>query len=245
MQLAMYNGVKTDFQVAVSSQFDPTKITLLSTQVVASTVPGIVNGATDSLYYITGNGSNGASITIRWTFRITDYNYTNYLLPCAGATSGNTNYKYALNTSLGAGTPVTVSASANPLTISKVSDKSVYLFNSTAIFTVTVQNPGAYGVSIDKINDELPSGFTYQSLDASSQVTATNSTTKPATGALGTLTFEGGVTSSGITSYYIPAGGSIILKYTATAPSSPASNQVTNARDYVGIKLVGTAQNTV
>ncbi len=167
------------------------------------------------------------------------------MLPCAGATSGNTNYKYALNTSLGAGTPVTVLASANPLTISKVSDKSVYLFNSTAIFTVTVQNPGAYGVSIDKITDELPSGFTYQSLDASSQVTATNSTTNPATGALGTLTFEGGVTSSGNTSYYIPAGGSIILKYTATAPSSPASNQVTNARDYVGIKLVGAAQNTV
>lgn len=100
-------------------------------------------------------------------------------------------------------------------------------------------------MSIDKITDELPSGFTYQSFDASSQVTATNSTTVPVTGALGTLTFEGGVTSSGNTSYYVPAGGSIILKYTATAPSSPASNQVTNARDYVGIRLIGTAQNTV
>ena len=68
------NGDETDYQVAVSQQFDPTKITLLSTQVMASTVPGIPVGATDSLYFVTGSGSNGASITIRWTFRITGYN---------------------------------------------------------------------------------------------------------------------------------------------------------------------------
>lgn len=192
------NGDENDFQVAVSSQFDPTKVQLLNTQVISSTVPGINAGVTDSLYFITGNGSSGASVTIRWTFRITGYNFTTYLLPCAGATSGSTNYKYALNTSLGSGTPITVSAAANPLTIAKTSDKSLYRTNSIATFTITIQNPGAHGVTVDKVTDQLPAGFTFQSIDATSQVKGFNSTIVPSSGATGNITFEGGVTGGEI-----------------------------------------------
>lgn len=239
------NGDESDFQVAVSPQFDPTKILLLGTQVISSTVPGVTAGATDSLYFITGNGSTGATVTIRWTFRIASFNFTNYLLPCAGATSGSTNYKYALNTSLGSGSPVTISSSANPLTISKTSDKTLYLVSSAAIFTVTIQNPGAYGVTIDKIADQLPAGFTFQSIHASSQVTSANSTSIPSTGTTGTLNFEAGVSSGANTSYYVPAGGSYVLKYTATASSSIALNLLTTAQDFVGSTVVGSAFNTV
>jgi uncharacterized repeat protein (TIGR01451 family) len=238
-------GDESDFQVAVSSQFDPTKISLLSTKVISSSVPGIIANTTDSLYFITGNGSTGATVTIRWTFRITGTNFTTYLLPCAGATSGSTNYKYALNTSLGSGTPVTVSSSANPLTISKTSNQSLYNINSTATFTITIANPGIYDVTIDKVTDELPTGFTFQSFDAASQVTAANSTSVPATSATGNIVFEGGVISGGNTSYLVPAGGSIIIKYKATAPSSSASNLLTTARDYIATTQVGSAQNTV
>ncbi len=239
------NGDESDFQVAVSSQFDPTKITLLATQVTASTVPGITVGATDSLYFITGNGSTGATITIRWTFRIAATNFTTYLLPCAGATSGSSNYKYALNTSLGSGSPVTVSSAANPLTIIKTSDQSLYGVNSPAVFTITISNPGAYGVTIDKVTDQLPTGFTFQSFDASSYVKASNSTSVPATGATGNISFEGGVSSGGNSSYYIAAGGSITVKYTATTCPTSASNLLTTARDYVGDTEVGSASNTV
>jgi hypothetical protein len=239
------NNDESDFQVAVSSQFDPTKITLLGTQVIASSVPGIPNGTTDSLYFRTGNGSNGASVTIRWIFRITGFNFTNYLLPCAGATSGATNYKYALNTSLGAGSPITVSASANPLTITKTSDKTLYGISSASLFTITINNPGAYGVTIDKITDELPLGFTFQTIDASSQVTSANSTSSPAMGAMGTITFEGGVTSGSNTSYYVPAGGNIVLKYTATTSLLQGFNLLTTARNYIGTTQVGSAQNTI
>jgi uncharacterized repeat protein (TIGR01451 family) len=239
------SGDENDFQVAVSTQFDPTKISLLSTQVIASSVPGINIGTTDSLYFITGNGSNGATITMRWTFRITGYNFTNYLLPCAGATSGSTNYKYALNTNLGSGTPVIVSAAANPLTIAKTSNKILYGTNSPSVFTITIQNPGAYGVTIDKITDQLPAGFVFQSFDAASQVTAANSTMVPASGATGTISFEGGVVAGPNTSYYVAAGGSLIIKYNATSSSSTASNLVTNVIDYIGATQVGTAQNTV
>lgn len=240
------NGDESDFQVAVSTQFDPTKISLLNTQVIASTVPGIPTGTTDSLYFVTGNGSNGATVTIRWTFRITAFNFTTYLLPCAGATSGSTNYKYALNTSLGSGSPVTISSTANPLTITKTSNQPLFLVNSTnSLFTVTISNPGAYGVTIDKIIDQLPAGFTFQAIDGTSQVNSTNSTSTPLAGASGTITFEGGVASGGNTSYYIPAGGTYVLKYTAVAPASSASNLLTTVQDFVGTTMVGSAQNTV
>ena len=239
------NGDESDFQVAVSSMFDPTKITLLSTKIISSSVPGIPVNTTDSLYFITGNGTNGATITIRWTFRITGTNFTTYLLPAAGSTSGSTNYKYALNTSLGSGTPVTVSSSANPLTISKTSNQSLYVTNSTATFTITITNPGIYDVTIDKVTDQLPTGFTFQAFDASSGVTFSNSTSVPTSGATGNISFEGGVTSGGNTSYLIPAGGSIIIRYTATAPSSNASNLLTTTKDYIAATEVGSAQNTV
>jgi uncharacterized repeat protein (TIGR01451 family) len=239
------NGDESDFQVAVSSLFDPTKITLLSTKVISSSVPGIPVNTTDSLYFITGNGTNGATITVRWTFRITGTNFTTYLLPAAGSTSGSTNYKYALNTSLGSGTPVTVSSSANPLTISKTSNQSLYVTNSTATFTITITNPGIYDVIIDKVTDTLPTGFTFVSFDAASQVTAANSTSVPSAGVTGGIAFEGGVVSGGNTSYRVPAGSSIIIKYTTTAPSFAASNLLTTARDYIAATVVGSAQNTV
>lgn len=241
----MQNGDESDFQVAVSPQFDPTKIILQSTSVIASSVPGIPVGATDSLYFITGSGSNGSSITIRWAFRIAASNFTTYLLPCAGATSGNTNYKYALNTSLGSGTPVTISSSANPLTITKTSDKSLYQVNSQAIFTIRISNPGAYGVSIDRITDQLPAGFSFGSITGGSQVALSNSTSVPPGGAKDSVVFDGGVSSGMNRSYYIPAGGSITLQYTATASSTPASNLQTTVRYYVVNNLIGSAQNTV
>lgn len=239
------NGDENDFQVAVSSQFDPTKITLLSTRVVASSIPGINTGTTDSLYFISGNGSNGATVTVRWTFKISATNFTTYLLPCAGATSGSTNYKYALNTGLGQGSPITVSPTANPLTISKSSDQTLYGYNSIAVFTITIGNPGAYDITIDKITDEIPAGFIFQSLDATSQVSNNNSTSAPSAGASGTINFEGGVSAGVSASYVVPAGGSLVLQYSAIAPAYDASNLTTTARDYVGVTEVGSAQNTV
>ena len=126
------------------------------------------------------------------------------MLPCAGSTSGSTNYKYALNSSLGTGTPITVSAAANPLTITKTSDQSIYLVNSVATFTVTIGNPAAYNVVIDKITDNIPAGFVYLGTTATSDVTSTNSTTVPASGSTGLITFDGGVVSGTNTSYTVP-----------------------------------------
>lgn len=239
------NGDELDFQVAVAAQFDPTKMQLIDTRVVASTVPGIPVGATDSLYFVSGNGSTGASVRIAWRFRITSYNFTNYILPYAGATSGATNYKYALSTDIGSGTPVTISSTANPLTITKAANKTYYLTCETATFTLTVSNPGAYGVSIDSIKDQLPAGFSYVAFTGSSGVTTTNSVSYPAAGSTGNIAFVGGISSGANTSYFVPAGGSVQVIYTATAPCTPASNLGTTAGGYVGSTLFDNDVNTV
>jgi len=239
------NGDESDFQVAVSSSFDPTKMELISTSVVQSSVPGIPLGATDSLYYVTGNGNTGATIRVVWRFRIKSFGFTNFLLPCAGSTSGATNYKYQLNSSLGNGSPVTVAPTANPLSITKKSNKSVYKTCEEAIFTVTIKNPGTVDVSIDSLVDQLPAGFTYQSLSVSSDVSTTNSVEFPNTGALTTLKYVGGVTESSAVSYLIPAGDSVELVYTAFAPCVSANNLTTTARGYVGSLEFDNDQNTV
>ncbi len=241
------NGDENDFQVTGNNLFDPTKLALIQTKVVQSSVPQINVGATDSLYFISGNGSVGATVRIVWTFRIISYNFTTYLLPCAGATSGSTNYKYQLNTSLGSGDVVTVSAAANPLTITKTSDKVAYCStnDATATFTVTISNPGIYPVTVEKINDTLPTGFTFVSVTAASDITLVNSVLIPAAGTTGAISFEGGISSGVNTSYTVPAGGNIRLIYTATVPAGTMINLSTKASDYIGATKVGTATNTI
>jgi uncharacterized repeat protein (TIGR01451 family) len=238
------SGDENDFQVSVSTQFDPTKLALLKTQVISSTVPGITTGTNDQLYFTTTASQSSGTVTIRWTFKISSYNFTALVLPYAGATSG-AQYKYAISTDLGGGTPITISSSANPLIIKKTSDKTLYLTNTAATFTIAIQNPATYAVSIDKITDQIPAGFVYQGLSAGSGVTTANSTSYPAALATGMISFEGGVTSGSTASYIVPAGGNLVLKYTAVAPLSVANNLTTTAAGFIGTTQFGSAQNTV
>ena len=235
------NGDENDFQVAVTPGFDPTRLTLISTKVLASNVPNITAGTTDSLFFISGNGSPGASVKMLWKFKITGYDFTSFLLPCAGATSGSTNYKYALNTDLGLGSPISVSASANTLSITKTSDKAVYCSTNDPIakFTITISNAGSFPVSLDKIVDTLPTGFAYQSIDGSSEITNTNAVSLPTIGATGILLFEGGVTVGTNTSFEIPAGGSLKLVYNASVPSGTNINLSSSSGGFIGITSIG------
>ena len=229
------NNDEVDFQVAISTQFQPSKFSLLSTTVVSSTVPGVAAGTTDSLYFITGNGGNGQSVRIAWKFRIVGYNYTNFLLPCAGATSGSTNYKYALDNTLTAagGVPVTVSANANPLTLNKENPYN-YTPCAVATFRITVYNPAAYGVTLDSITDQLPTGFTFLGFAAGSGITASNCSSYPALNATGNIKFVGGVNNAGNISFYVPAGGSLLLSYTANTSCTQAFNLSSTTTGYVG-----------
>lgn len=239
------NNDDLDFQVSVSSLFDPTKVTLVGTEVTASTIPGVAVGSTDSLHYRSSAGGTGTSVTIRWKFRITATNFTTYFLPVAGATSGGTNYKYAINTALGAnGTAVTISNN-NKLSISKSSNKTTYYGCETATFTLSVSNTGAYGVSVDSLTDALPTGFSFVSVDGTGGITTSALSSYPGNGATGAVKFKGGVNSGANTSIYVPANTTLTLKYTATAPCNPAPNLSTTVTGYVGTTSFGTSTNTV
>ncbi len=241
------NGDETDFQVATTSSFDPTKLQLIETRVIQSTVSGINVGTTDSLYFITGNSGVGSTIRVLWKFRIVAFNFTTNLLPLAGATSGSTNYKYALNTALGSGTPVTISGSANSLSIQKFSDEDVYCStnNPTARFTIRIQNNGSFDVSVNSILDTLPTGFAFVGFAPTSQVTSENSTIRPTAGSTGAIAFEGGVTSGGNTSYLIPAGGQLELIYDATVPSGTLGVQISGAGATIGTTSIGNTKDTL
>lgn len=241
------NGDENDFQVAVSSGFDPAKLTLLSTTVLKSDVPNINIGSTDSLYFISGNGSVGASVTILWKFRISAFGFNAYLLPCAGATSGNTNYKYAFNSDLNLGVPVSVSPTANQFFITKTSNKSTYcsLTDSVAVFTITINNSGAFDASFDKIFDTLPTGFSFQGFASNSQITSNNSVIVPTIGSTGQLNFEGGVSSGTIISYFVPAGGSLKLVYNASIPSINYTNLIFGASAFLSTTVIGYVTDTV
>jgi len=140
---------------------------------------------------------------------------------------------------------ITVPAAADQVTMTKTSGQTTYGLNTIAFFTVTISNPDLVGVTIDGIFDQLPAGFVYVALDPLSQVTAGNSSLLPLTGATGNIIFFGGVFSGGNMSYYIPAGGTITLRYTAITPGAAASNLVTTVSAYIGNSVVGTTTNTV
>jgi hypothetical protein len=241
------NGDETDFQIAATSAFDPTKLELIATRVIQSSVPGISVGTTDSLYFISGNGNTGSSVKVLWIFRIVAYNFTTNLLPLAGATSGSTNYKYTLNSSFGIGVPITITSNANPLVIKKYSDAEVYCStdNPTADFSIVISNPALYDVTIQKITDTLPDGFGFLGIASGSDVNAINAVRIPENGYTGAIVFEGGVSTGSGTSFIVPAGGSLTLIYSASVPTASANNLISGASAFIGTTPIGFTNDTV
>ena len=81
--------------------------------------------------------------------------------------------------------------------------------------------------------------MSFNSIDATSTVTAANSSSIPAANATGTLTFLGKLG----TSYAIPAGGSVTLVYKANRPTT-VGNYVNVAQGVIGQATTPTASAT-
>lgn len=118
----------------------------------------------------------------------------------------------------------------------------------TITYTVTIRNTSpTYAASLTKITDTLPTSpaaVTYLGLTASSGVTTANSVYTPASNTLSsvqpTLAFRP-LTS---TSYQIPAGGSLILQYTVSVPST-VGTYTNTASSSVYAFNIGTASAVV
>jgi uncharacterized repeat protein (TIGR01451 family) len=143
------------------------------------------------------------------------------------------------------GDSISISSAANQLIITKTSNKTVYQTCEMATFTIAISNPGAYGVSIDSLTDEIPASFAYQGFTAASNITTTHCTQSPVNGATGHLIWIGGIQSGGNTSFYIPAGQTINLIYYATAGCSSTGTLTTTAKGFVGTTQFDQDVNTV
>ena len=236
-------GDEVNIEIARDANFDANKLQLVGIRILFSNEPGISAGSTDSTYFSIASpgGGTGGYIRVLYTFQIKAANFTTVLSPYAGTTSGASNYKYAYDPTNGSA-PVTVSANANKLTLSKSVSSSTAYKNGIVTYTVTMGNSSStYGIIVDQIVDLLPSGYSYQGLNASSQVTTTNSSTLPSVGATGTLTFIGGSNLSNSTCYYIAPSATLKLMYDVKVKNAISSADTNKVNAYIAGSSMGYA----
>lgn len=230
-------------QPAGGQNFNAACFRLAGSRITASTVNAAAVNMVDKLYFIqpSKQSGNGYSIAVRYSFEYQCAGTSSTARPYAVQTSGNTNIKYTGNYDGTGSISMTYPAATNPFTISKTVNSALAFAGTSAAltYTVTISNPSPFASVISRIVDVLPAGVAFAAIDAASGVTVANSSSVPAAGATGTITFQGKLGRS----YAIPAGGSVVLRYTATRPSGVGSFTNTAAA-YFGQASTPTAQAT-
>ncbi len=228
-------GDEVYLQPAGNTSFNAACFQLISTEISSSTVSGVTSGATNKLYFkATGQASSGA-VTVIYGMKYLCASASTTARPYSQLTSG-TQLKYTGNYDGAGSISISYPGATNPFTITKSVVGTAYLSGTprTVTYTVTISNPSAFATILGSITDTLPAGATFSAIDSTSGVTAANSSSVPATGATGTVTFTGKFNQS----YALAAGGSVILKYSVVIPAS-AGSYVNSAYG-----TFGTAANT-
>lgn len=230
-------------QPSGGQNFNAACFRLVGTNIIASNVTPAAVGTANQLYFVqtVKQSGNGYGITVRYYFEYQCAGASSTARPYAVQTSGNTNIKYTGNFDGSGSISLSFPGATNPFTIAKTSDIANTTAGTAATvkYTVTVANPSAYASRISSFTDTLPAGATFQGLDASSEVTAANSSSVPAVNATGTLTFTG----KQDVSYLIPAGGSVKLVYTVKMASTVGS-YVNSAQAQFGTAATATVGAT-
>ncbi len=236
------SGDEYYLQPAGGQNFNASCFRLVGNQITASTLNSFAAGQTDRLYSKQGaaQSGNGHTISVRYAFQYLCAATSTVARPYAAQTSG-TNLKYTGNFDGTGSVAISYPGATNPFTITKTVNPPNGVAGSTGVltYTVTVSNPSPYSSIIDKIVDTLPSGMSFNSLDAASTVTAANSSSIPAANSTGTLTFQGKLG----TSYSISAGGNVTLVYKANRPTA-VGNYVNIAQGVIGEATTPTASAT-
>jgi uncharacterized repeat protein (TIGR01451 family) len=232
-------------QPAGNVSFDSSCYRLISTDITASEFSaGLITSNDNRLYFTGVSAPSGGGSTKKLTV------VYNFISLCSG--NGTTASPFATLTSGGpqkytneyGGTSFTFPNSTNPFTITKSASSTTLAAGGTVTYTVTINNPSSYAAIIDRITDTLPPNVTYGSLvtgtgNTSSTIT-NDSSSQPATGATGVINWLGNAN----TSYSLPAGGSLTLKYTANVPNVVGS-YANSATTTTGSSTIGPATTTV
>jgi uncharacterized repeat protein (TIGR01451 family) len=220
-------------QPSGAQNFDAACFRMVGSEVRASTITPISVGTRDQIYFVqtVKQAGSGYTATIRYYFEYQCAGASTSARPYAVQTSGNTNIKYTGNFDGALSVSLSFPAASNPFTITKTSNISSAAAGAAATvrYTVTVSNPSAYASRVTQFVDTLPAGASFVAIDAGSDVTAANSSSVPAPGATGTLTFTGRQDQS----YLIPAGGVVRLIYSVQMPTT-AGAYTNSVRAFVG-----------
>lgn len=199
---------------------------LVGNEIIRSNLDAAPVGLKNSLKVIQPNKQPGNNyfISVRYFFEYLCAGQSTTARPYAVQTSG-TQIKYTGNFDGIGSVTISFPGANNPFTITKsVSENTGFVGAiGNLTYTVTVTNPSTYTSILSQIRDVLPSGMTFVGLTSNSDVTASNSSSVPNSGATGTLDFIGRRGQS----YALPPGGSVSLRYTATRPA--AAGQFTNS----------------
>ena len=191
--------------------FDAGCFQLIRSEVASSGTNAVVAGTVDRLHFQAAGSQGGTDhrVVMDYSFLYLCSGASTEAVPYAAQTSGVAGLKYTGNygTSIGGGVPTTLPEGDNPFTVDKSVTPNTLSSGTggTVTYTVTVTNTSDYDSFLSKIEDTLPTGFTFNAFDATSDVDTTNSSDYPSSGDGGTLSFVG----IPLTSYVVPATGSI------------------------------------
>jgi uncharacterized repeat protein (TIGR01451 family) len=207
-------GAEVMIQPAGNVSFDSSCFRLIGTDITSSTFTAGPLTTNDNRLFFTGvKGGSSNTLTVAYFFMSLCNSAGTIAKPFASQTSGGPQ-KYTGNyeTYISAGFP----PSTNPFVITKSASSATLPTGGIVTYTVTVSNPSSYNAIIDRITDILPPNVTYGSLVTGTSTTIiSGSTSQPIAGATGTINWVGNPN----TSYSLPAGGSLTLKYTANVPN--------------------------
>ena len=243
------NGDRYNLQPVGNSTFAAGCYQLMNAQIMASAVTAIPVGTVDKIFYTatTNQPGSGYNVTVRYFFQVLCINVPTVAKSYAGQTSGSNNIKYSGNFDSFVPTPMTANPTSG-LTITKRVLSTNIQPNDLITYKVTIVNTTTSGSSIDRIEDVLPTGFTFGSTLATSDINATNANSMPVANATGTVIWSGGVAGGTVPfpykSFYIPASDSLELFYTATV-SSILGVYTNSATPYIGTTSLGTVTATV
>ncbi|GAB4147091.1 MAG: hypothetical protein OHK0017_08390 [Patescibacteria group bacterium] len=232
-------GQKYSFQPAGNTTFNAGCLQLISSTVNSSMVPGINVGAQNLLYFTAPSNQGGTSnqVSVRYIFNYRCDGVTTLAVPYSDQNSGNTNVKYTGNYG---GTSISFPQAINSFTVSKTASTNSLPNGGTVIYTVNITNTSANTAILDQIQDVLPVGATFVSIESDSDVTAANSASSPTNGASGTISFTG----QPYTSYSVAGNATIKLKYKANIPTTPGVYTNT-AKAIIGSAVTNTSSTSV
>ncbi|MGY3670003.1 GEVED domain-containing protein [Marinovum sp. KMM 9989] len=227
-------------QLAGNISFDAECFRLKSVEILSSDVNAIPVGTIDQFYFQASarQGGSGHILDVRYELVYMCAGASTTALPYSAQTSGN-NLKYTGN--FDSQPPVTFLPGINPLSVEKTSSVPVLPSEGGATtFTVTFSNSSTTDTLLSRIEDTLPAGMVFATTDLTSEVTESNSSAVPATGATGTVVWE----SQPDITWVVPANGALVLRYNVTldAGDKVYSNSVVGI---IGNETVGPATASV